>query len=358
MAATRTWVPVLVVLSLSSLGAQAPAAPAVSMTPARATQYLAVAESSTAARAPEDRAAWQRRINAVRDTLDVTLAWFAAQNRGEESMRVLIAIDRFWSDMPDLVRQYDRAFAIPGGKAATATRARALYLAARDAHRVADQGRVRLWANESIAISRQLADTAGMGRAYTRLVFAALRDGNHAALRALADTGDAFCVNRDKPCHAEFLNMRGESARVLLQYDSATMYYELANGVAAPGLGRIHNMGFALLGLGRTDAARGQFTDGLRRAVAIQDRLYCAFLLAGLASVDAAEHKGGDAAQLVGVSDAILLQLGAKADPADAVEYERYRQRARTELGPKPFSDAVLRGSKLPADSVMAARVK
>jgi hypothetical protein len=154
--------------------------------------------------------------------------------------------------------------------------------------------------------------------------------------------------------------MRGESARVLKQYDSATVYYDRSAAVYArvspvTRLDIIHNTGFALLASGRRPEACLRFRDGLGRAVAAGDRSFYAGMLAGLASCDAVGGNAARAARLFGVSDAMLERLGIVADPADAVEYGRYRSLARTQLGAAAFDDAVRMGRTLPADSVIAA---
>jgi hypothetical protein len=77
-------------------------------------------------------------------------------------------------------------------------------------------------------------------------------------------------------------------------------------------------------------------------------------MLAGLASSDAADGKAVSAANLFGVSDALLDQLHVVPDPADAVEYERYRAIARERLGVAAFEAGVKTGRALPADSVIA----
>jgi len=327
----------------------------ISATAEVSAHYLAVAESAAAA--PKERAAWQRRLDASRDTLESALGWYMSNGKGDEALRILVALGRFWTG-PSLVSGFDRALALPGSQ--PMIRARALNRAAAAAFRLKDQERTRRWANESIGIWRSLGNPAEAGRAYERLVQAALRDGNHSALRAVADTGDLLCVQaHDEDCHAYFLNMRGESARVLKQYDSAAMYYELAGAIyervsPSPRLDIAHNMGFALLALGHTGEARQRFRDGLGRAVSGANRDYYAFMLAGLASADAADGHAASAARLFGLSDALLEQIQIVADPADAVEYERYRAIARQRLGLPAFEAGVKMGRALSADSVIA----
>ncbi|GAC1484144.1 MAG: hypothetical protein NVS1B5_04180 [Gemmatimonadaceae bacterium] len=333
--------------------------PPISVSDVIAARFLAAAES--AAVAPRDRAIWQQRFDAARDTLEAVLAWYNDHNRGEQSLRLLMGAGRFWSG-PVLVSRYEQALALPSAQDQTSIRALALNLASAAAFRIKDQDRTRRWAIESIATWRRLSNLAGMGRGYERLVQVALREGDHGALRALADTGDAFCVRAgDEDCHAYFLNMRGESARVLAQYDSSATYYDKAATI----YGRIsptfrldiaHNVGFVLLDLGRTSSARARFAEGLRHAVASANRSFWAFFLAGFASAAAAEGEATTAARLFGASDALLEQLGITADPADAVEYERYRSRARTQLGATAFDAEVQVGRKLPVDSLIAAQ--
>ena len=328
----------------------------ISLTEGVSGHYLAVAES--AALAPKERAAWQQRLDVAHDTLTSVLAWYDDHERGSESLRLLVALSRFWSG-PSLVSGFERALLIPGTQ--PAIRARALNSAAAAAFRVKDQDRTRRWASESIDVWRSLGDSAQMGRAYERLVQMALRDDNHAALRALADTGDLLCVHaHDDDCQAYFLNMRGESARVLKQYDSAAVYYDKAAAIysrVSPvfRLDIAHNIGFALLDAGRVTDARHRFREGLQRAVASANRTYYPFMFAGFASCDAADRNALSAAKLFGVSDAQLDQLGIVADPADAVEYERYRSIARTQLGVAAFDAAVRIGRRLSVDSLIAA---
>lgn len=336
---------------------QAPSQPPVlvAVTAEISAHYLAVAESAAAA--PKERALWQRRLDASHDTLENVLGWYTDSGRGDEALRLLGALSRFWRG-PSLVAGFDKALAIPGTQ--PMIRARALNSASAAAFRLKDQERTRRWANESIGMWRSLGNSAETGRAYERLVQAALRDDNHPALRALADTGDLLCVQaHDEDCHAYFLNMRGESARVLKQYDSAAVYYDRAGAIydrvaPAPRLDIPHNIGFTLLALGRIAEARERFREGLGRAVAGANRYYYPLMLAGLASSDAADGKAVSAAKLFGVSDALLDQLRVVADPADAVEYERYRAIARKQLGVAAFEAGVKMGRALPADSVIA----
>ena len=327
----------------------------IAVTDGVAAEYLAIAESAAAA--PKERAIWQRRLDASHDTLENVLAWYTSHDQGNEALRLLVALGRFWTG-PSLVSGFDKALAIPGTQ--PMIRARALNSAAAAAFRLKDQERTRRWASESIGIWRSLGNSAETGRAYERLVQAALREDNHAALRALADTGELLCVQaHDEDCHAYFLNMRGESARVLKQYDSAAVYYDQAGAIydrvsPVPRLDVAHNIGFTLLALGRVAEARQRFREGLARAVATVTRDFYPFMLAGLASCDAASGDAANAARLFGVSDAQLEQLGIVADPADAVEYERYRAIARKRLGVAAFEAGVKTGRALPADSVLA----
>lgn len=327
------------------------------VTEALSTHYLAVAES--AAVAPGERAVWQRRLDTARDTVENVLAWYANNGRGDEALRLLTPLGRFWAG-PFLVSAFERALELPG--TSPAIRARALNTAAAAAFRVKNQERTQKWANESIAIWRSLGNPAQTGRAYQRLVQLALRDGNHPLLRALADTGDLLCGQaHDEDCQAYFLNMRGESARVLKQYDAATVFYDQAGIIYARlspvvQLGLLHNVGFTLLGGGHNIEGCRRFREGLGHALANGNRPYQPGMLAGLASCDAVGGNAASAAKLFGVSDAQLDRLGIVSDPADAVEYERYRTIARNQLGAVAFDSLVKAGRILPADSVFAAR--
>ena len=343
------WIPAVVPAQQQQSG-RVPVAEAVSL------HYLAVAESALAA--PQARAIWQKRLDAARDTLESVLAWNNAHDQRTASLRMLIALSRFWNG-PTLVKSFDDVFSVPI-VTDSAIQARALNNASAAAFRTKDQTKTRLWARRSIAISAAIGDTSGMGRAYQRLVQAALRDGDHASLRALSDTGQALCARvRNEDCQAYFLNMRGESARVLKQYDSAAVYYGQADvmyrRLSATRLDVAHNIGFSLLPLGNVVDARRRFVDALRIAAGNADRPYTAFMLAGLASCYAVEHKAIEAARLFGLFDTLLVQSAISADPADEVEYERYRSIARRQLGSEVFTANVQLGKKMSLDSVVAS---
>ena len=320
-----------------------------------AKHWLAVAESAAAA-PPDTRALWQQRLDAAHDTLVAALHWNNEHASSSDNLRILLALGRFWNGAA-YVAEWDNALARPlDGD--SALRARALNTASATAFRVKDQARARAWAEQSIALYGALHDSAGMGRAYERLVQIALRDNQHDRLRALADTGQLLC-NRghDSNCVAYFLNMRGESARVLRQYDSAAFYYQIADTIyrrisPAFRLDVAHNIGFSLLALKRSADARMRFGEGLQHAVATGDKPNTAFLLAGYASAAAVDGRAEEAARLFGLYDALLEQTGRVADPADAVEYERYRSIARNQLGEAKFNQAVTTGRGLNADSV------
>jgi hypothetical protein len=114
-------------------------------------------------------------------------------------------------------------------------------------------------------------------------------------------------------------------------------------------------MGFALLAGGHVTDARERFRSGLGSAVSSGNKTYFPFMLAGLASCEAMRGNSTEAARLFGVSDQELDQLGIVADPADAVEYERYRAVARSKMGAFAFETAVKTGRALPLDSVITS---
>jgi tetratricopeptide (TPR) repeat protein len=321
-----------------------------------AARWLAIADSS--ALVPADRAIWQRRFNAARDTAASVVDWNIANARADDALHLITGLSRFWTG-PTIVSAYDRALALSG--ADPRIRARALNTAAFAAFRVKDQERTKRWANESIRMWLAIGDSAQAGRAYERLVQVALRDDDHAALRALADTGSGLCIRaKDADCQAYMLNMRGESARVLKQYDSAAAYYDQAGAIYSrlspvPRLDIVHNMGFAQLAGGHVSEACERFRGGLASAVSTENKTYYPFMLAGLASCEAMRGNATQAARLFGVSDEQLAQLGIVADPADAVEYERYRTVARSKIGQAAFDAAVKAGRALPIDSVIAS---
>jgi tetratricopeptide (TPR) repeat protein len=328
---------------------------AVEISAATAGRYLAAAESS--GKTPSGRGIWQTRFDSAHDTVNAVLSWYVHQHDADSGLRFLIAVDPFLSG-PRLVAAYDAALGVSGAQ--PALRAAALNRGALAAFRVKDADRTRRWARESIGISKSLGDSGKMGHAYERLVQLALRAENHAELSALADTGTRLCMrDNDDDCLAYLLNMRGESARVLKRYDSAAIYYRRAGAVYArissvPRLDIIHNLGFTLIATGQTAEARMQFERGLREALSAKRKSYAAFMIAGLASVDAKEGNALEAARFFGAFDAQLASTGIVPDPADAVEYGRYREMARRLAGDTKFTAAVNAGRLITPEKIAA----
>ncbi len=327
---------------------------AQSVTPRVASRYLAVADRASKI-ASADRGTMRRQLDAAHDSVLAVLEYLRSAGRGEDALRMMADLDPYWTDVQEQVGEYAQVFAMPSAQAPNKLRATALLLAARDAHRIDDQAKVRAWANEAIRIGHQIGDSSTIGVGYMRLMYAALRDKNHTLLRALGDTGEPFCIHRDDPCEAGILTMRGESARALAQYDSALVYYQRNAAITAPNSAELHNMGFAYLGTGQARPARERFVTALRIVSADDDKRNMAYMFAGLASSAVVAGQPDSAARLFGIFDALIEQTHSVPDPADAIEYNRYRERGRSALGAAAFDRLVQEGRRLPVDSVVAA---
>ncbi|CAN5860766.1 hypothetical protein BH11GEM1_BH11GEM1_21460 [soil metagenome] len=116
---------VLVIAGVYPALAQDSASPVVSV--AIAERYLAVAESAGTA-PPATRSLWQRRIDSAHDTLQSVLEWNNRSGRSSSSLRMLVALGRFWNG-DTYVGAFERALAAPVAHDST-LRARALNSAA------------------------------------------------------------------------------------------------------------------------------------------------------------------------------------------------------------------------------------
>jgi DNA-binding CsgD family transcriptional regulator/tetratricopeptide (TPR) repeat protein len=138
---------------------------------AHAHYYLGLAEEAEPELAGPQQAEWLERLEREHDNLRAAMQWALERGDAEQSMELALrlggALHQFWQ-----VRRYlseGRTFlerALAGSKeAVTASRAKALMIAARLAVLQADTERGEALCEGSLALCRELGDTAGM--AYT-----------------------------------------------------------------------------------------------------------------------------------------------------------------------------------------------
>jgi len=218
----------------------------------------------------------------------------------------------------------------------TAERAKVLYEEGVGAFRQGDQERARLLSDESLSISRELGDKAGIATALIGLSRVALRDGDYPQVRALCDESNALAQELgDREGMVMPLHMLAEVTRLEGDYDRAEELYNqsLALNEELGDRGMVgvemHNKGYVALHKNNLQESRELFTGSLKIDQEFGSETGVAFCIAGLAAVAGAEGDFTKATRLFGAAEAQFDRLGIILDPADKPEFDRNLEIAR-----------------------------
>jgi predicted ATPase/class 3 adenylate cyclase len=172
-----------------------------------AEHFLALAEEAFPHLEPEvlmGGHAWIDRLESEVDNLREALDHFANVGPAETWLRLAGALPDFWMARGHAVEGLGRiSRALDANPAPTPARARALN-GASDLAEVSgeDRSRARLWAEEALALHRQLGDASGVAKAVFRVGADAVQDGNweratellNESLAHFRETGDLYFV--------------------------------------------------------------------------------------------------------------------------------------------------------------------
>ena len=117
----------------------------------------------------------------------------------------------------------------------------------------------------------------------------------------------------------------------------------------------LHNLGSALLGLGRAAEAEERFAEALALAREYDLADDPGYALDGLAAAAAALGQPERAARLVGAADAVFRAVGVSPQQFEAARREEVLSRLREELGPEALAAAMAQGATRIAPSPLTA---
>jgi predicted ATPase/class 3 adenylate cyclase/DNA-binding CsgD family transcriptional regulator len=194
-----------------------------------ALYYLALAEEAESHLKGAQQVLWWKRLEREQENLRAALSWLIGQPEGELALRLSAALWWFWN-----IRGYwseggrwlEAVLGLPQTQGRTARRAKALHGAGVLAHRSGHPAARSLF-EESVAISRELADKRGLAEALDGLAWSMFRQNDDIAGRRLQEEGLALAREVGDPwLLASILRNLGDSVSYSGDFKSARFFLE------------------------------------------------------------------------------------------------------------------------------------
>lgn len=367
--------------------------------------FLGLAEQAEASLESDGQVQWINRMEQEHDNLRAALEWSKTADGGAEiCLRLAGALGLFWEVRGYLTEGRERLAAILLANLAqgrTAARARLLARAAELAYRQSDFPATTSFAEESLAIYREVGDRQGIASALIKLGNAATEKGNFVTASGFLE--EALKTWRELEDKHGIARALISSAWVALrsgQYGLAKTRLEEALALSRE-LGDTRSMGFELSGLGEVALRQGDYLrarqlvkESLKlrtelgnkwgvgvslgilgwiamreekwdRAIArlgeslevrreIGDQSGSAWCLERLAAVAMAQAQTEKAARLFGAGAALRASIRSVIDPADQPAYNSKVLSLRRELGKERFTVIWDEGRALTLDQAVA----
>ena len=367
--------------------------------------FVSLAEQAKAKSESAEQVEWINRMEQEHDNLRAALEWSTtAEGTEEVSLRLAGALGLFWEARGYFSEGRERLSALLSTEIAqgqTAARAKLLARAAELAYRQSDYAATVAFAEESLAICREVGDKQGSASALIKLGNAATETGDYATASGFLE--EALTIWReleDKHGIARALISLGWVALRSGDHNLANTRLEEALALSRE-LGDARSMGFELSGLGEVALRQGNYPGAtqlmqesleLRRQlgnkwgvgvslgmlgwVAMRERdwdraiarlgeslevrqeigdkggiAWCLERLAGVAMVRGQAEK---AVHLFSAAAALRASIGSVIDPADHAKYEKNRRSLRAKLGKERFAAAVEEGRALTLEQAIA----
>ena len=328
-----------------------------------AEYYLAVAESAephlTASTA---QASWLERLDAEHENLRLALDHFRRARAGEEQLRLVGALGRFWYLRGHLREGRSRAtdaLAAHGGQ--SLSRVKALYAASVLSHRLGDDERADAFAQERLDLARRLGDPEQLAGALVGLGVGANGVGD--AERDLAATSEGAELAR--ACGFLWIlgvatRNLGSSAQELGNYPQAQAHLEESLDIFKR-LGAEKyiaetccELGVVAARGGKNDQAEALFRRSIERAGELLDNEVAIWCMGELAALAALRGDAERSAKLVGAVEILREQTGHAPTPDERRIDEQTRSALVTELDGESLAAALASGREMPLEQAVA----
>jgi predicted ATPase/class 3 adenylate cyclase len=354
-----------------------------------ASFFLTLAEQAEAKLESAEQLDWINHMEQEHDNLRAALEWSkTARDAGDICLRLAGALGLFWESRGYFSEGRERLSAVLSTEIAqgrTVERAKLLARAAELAYRQSDYAATVEFAEESLAIGREVGDKPGIASVLIKLANAATESGDyetafgfleealtiwqalddkHGIARALISLGwaalrpgdyrlanarleQALAISReleDTRSIAFELSGLGEVALRQGEYARATHLLEESLALRRQ-LGNKWGVGVSLGTLGWVAIHEGDWKRALERLgeslevrQEIGDKGGSAWCLERLAEVASAQGDPEKAVRLLSAASALRISIGSVIDPVDQPEYKNRRSALVAELGAERFA--------------------
>lgn len=242
---------------------------------------LVLAESAEPELSGSKHRSWRERLDAEHANLRAAIEWALSEREGESALRMTTALTQFWRASGHFAEGYElleRALTV-GGSEPASLQAKALWGLGFLGSLAGAYERALPAAEQSLALSRELGDGRGIGRAlYVVGFIRSFAGDSSAAISQLQDAaclarreGDTWCVSRALAARGRAHLLRGEVTDAVPWFEECTRVARDAGDEQGATNGLI-GLGRAALARDRDAAAEASLSEALDLVTALADR--------------------------------------------------------------------------------------
>jgi predicted ATPase/transcriptional regulator with XRE-family HTH domain len=358
--------------------------------------FLRVAENATSQSYATNQANWRAIMATEYDNMAAALNWAVAHAEGDVALRLAVALSNHWEKYGNLnegLRSLQQALSIVDDATQDSeSHAQALLAAGILAYRQSNYALAQSLLHQALPSFQQLGNTAGAARTLNNLGNVALDQGLHAlaqqlyedSLRLRRQLNDTFGIASTLNNLGDLAHRLGHYARAIAIYQESLAHYRHINNTWSIA-SVLTSLGNTALQMDDLDAARTYFNDSRAARQTIgDDGRYLSRGLAHLAlrtgdyasaithfqnslriSWQAQEHSNVleclrdlavafcaaniavPSAQLLGATDALLVQLNVQPDATQQHQHDETLAKLRDALGEHVFAQAYAEGQAM-----------
>jgi non-specific serine/threonine protein kinase len=326
-----------------------------------AAYFCALAEQAEPKLKGPEQLTWYERLEAEHDNIRAALGW-ALANDAERALRIAGSLWRFWDvrTYKEEGRRWLEAALAGEERASVPVRIKALNGAGNMAQATGDYARSTELHERSLALAREIGDTASAARSLTNLGDQAMNLDQHERARALQEESLrlAESMNDAWGIGASSIEL-GQIAYDLGALDEAERHYSRGSA-AMRSVGDRHRSAHALIHLGKVARERGDLDtaarmlgEALRTVREFADAWMTSIAVGQLACIATARGDPRTGARLLAAGDAARSTLALRQAPYWGRDLERWTTVARAALDDAAFAASWEAGAALTLDEAV-----